>query len=192
MSFSQNPNGPRGFAPVRAASGTPSRSNEYEILGTYATKIYSGQPVTLFTDGYVRVLVAATDVILGVFDGVEYIDTNGDTRFSPYWPAPGAVKTGTKVKARVFDNPDEQFLIKSTANLVQTNVGEFADLSPGLGTGGDDTTGKSTASLDAANTDTAITANSVVVINEISKRDGTTQLAIVQFARPKRAGIVGA
>lgn len=192
MSFSQNPNGPRGFAPVRAASGTPARSNEYEIDGTYATKLYSGQVVTLFTDGKVRALAAAADVVLGVLDGVEYIDVNGDTRFSPYWPAPGAVKTGTKVKARVFDNPDEQFLIKATANLTQAQVGEFADLSPALGTGGDDTTGKSTASLDQANTDAAIQATNVVVINEISKRDGTVQLAIVQFARPKKAGIVGA
>ena len=188
MSFSATPNGPRGLTPVRAQSGVGNRTNEYQILGTYGTKIYSGQPVTLFTDGYVRVLAAAANFVLGVFDGCEYIDVNGDTRFSPYWPAPGAVKTGTTVKARVYDNADELFLMKATADITQAQVGEYADLDAIVG--GDDTTGKSTISLDAANTDATVQTSNVVVINEVSKRPGSSQEVIVQLIRPRKAAAI--
>lgn len=192
MSFTAQPNGPRGFQPVRAASGTPNRANEYQILGTYATKLYSGQPVQLGTTGFVEELASAAAVVLGVFDGVEWEDVNGDVKFSPYWPAPGAVKTGSIVKARVFDNPDEQFLVLANADVTQAQVGDFADLTTVGGTGGDDVTGKSTAQLDQANTDATITADNTVVIREISKRSGSRVEIIVQFARPRFAGIVGA
>ena len=191
MSFTASPNGPRGFTPVRAASGTPNRANEYRISGTYATKIYSGQPVMLHTDGTIIVLAAANSLVLGVFDGCEYVETTGDIKFSAYWPAPGAVKTGSVVKARVYDNPSEQFLIKADADLTQTQVGEYADLDVAAGTGGDDTTGKSSVSLDQSATDATIQADNMVVIREISKRAGSDQEAIVQFIRPRNAGSVG-
>jgi len=191
MSFTAQPNGPRGFSPVRSQSGTPNRANEYQILGTYATKLYSGQVVALGTNGYVEALAASDNLVLGVLDGVEYIDINGDTRFSPYWPAPGAVATGSVVKARVLDNADELFLIKATADITQAQVGDYADLDQAEGTGGDDVTGKSTVSLDQGNTDATIQATNVVVIREISKREGSLQEAIVQFIRPRNAGQIG-
>lgn len=191
MSFTAQPNGPRGFSPVRAQSGIGNRANEYQILGTYGTKLYSGQAVQLGTNGYVEALAGANSLVLGVFDGCEYIDVNGDTRFSPYWPAPGAVATGTVVKCRVFDNADELFLIKATADLTQAQVGDYADLDVAAGTGGSDVTGKSSVSLDAANTDATIQTTNVVVIREISKREGSLQEAIVQFIRPRNAGTIG-
>jgi hypothetical protein len=101
MSFTAQPNGPRGFTPVRAQSGMLNRANEYQILGTYGTKLYRGQAVTLFTDGYVRALAAANDFVLGVFDGCEYVEVNGDIKFSPYWPAPyGQCDTGSGWRIR--------------------------------------------------------------------------------------------
>ena len=192
MSFTAQPNGPRGFAPAKAKSGTPNRASTYTILGTYATKLYSGQPVMLGAGGQVEALASAASIVLGVFDGVEYVDINGDIRFSPYWPAPGAVATGSTVKARVFGS-EGLFSVKASANLTTAQIGDFADLSSVGGVGGDDVTGKSTVELDAANTDATISADNVVVIVEISERNpGSLQDAIVQFARPKFAGIVGA
>lgn len=192
MSFTAQPNGPRGFTPVRAQSGVGNRANEYQIAGVYGVKLYSGQAVTLFTDGFVRALNAADDAVLGVFDGCEYVDINGDIRFSPFWPAPGAVATGSVVKARVFDNADELFLIKSSADVTQAQVGEYADLDQAVGTGGDDTTGKSSVSLDQANTDATIQTSNIVLIREVSKRAGSLQEIIVQFIRPRNAAFLEA
>lgn len=181
MAFSQNPNGPRGLTPLRAQNGPANRSGEYEILGTYATKVYSGNPVILAADGTIQVPANQEDDILGVFDGVQYIDTAGNVVFSPFWPAPGAVQTGSKVKARVFDNPDEVFLIKADADLVLAAVGEFFDVT--ALSGGDDVTGKSSQSLAVASRNAAA-ANQMLRLRRIAEFDGTVQLAEVQFIRP--------
>lgn len=193
MSFTPNANGPRGFDVAKGRDGTPHRMIDARILGTYGTKIYSGQPVTLAADGTIQVLSAANDPVLGVFNGVEYVEVNGDIKFSPYWPAPGAVKTGTSPKARIY-SAEGLFLIHSSASLAQAKVGEFADLIAFVG--GDDVTGRATAiQLDAVNTDAAVQTTNVVQIVEVSPReeggDGAPgSLAVVQFIRPQLAANV--
>ena len=184
MSFTPNANGPRGFDVAKGRDGTPQRSFNARILGTYGTKIYSGQPVTLAADGTIQVLAAADTPVYGVFDGCEYVEVNGDIRWSPYWPAPGAVKAGTNVKARVY-SADGLFLIHANQAITQAQVGEYADLVAFVG--GDDVTGRATAiQLDGANTDATATVNNTVQILEVSPREeggegapGT--LVVVQF-----------
>lgn len=190
MSFSPNPNGPRGLSPVKAASGTPTRSNTYQIAGNGADVIYSGQPVKLDSNGQIVVLAAAGDSVVGVFDGCEYVDSAGDIKFSPYWPAPGSVAVGTTVKARVYDNPDEQFLIKADADLSQNDIGAYFDFTVVAGTGGDATTGKSSLELDVASKN-ASPAGKQVVLRSISVREGGSQLAVVQFVDPAFAAQIG-
>lgn len=184
MSFTPNANGPRGFDVAKARNGTPQRSVTKRILGTYGTKLYVGQPVTEVA-GYLQVLAAATTEVAGVFDGCEYVATNGDIVFSPYWPAPGAVATGTVPKARIYE-ADGLFLIQSNTTITQADVGKFADLVALVG--GDDTTGRSAIQLDGANIDATIQATSVVQIVEVSPReeggDGAPgTLCVVQFVR---------
>lgn len=187
MSFTAQPNGPRGLTPLKAQSGTPARSNTYQILGTYAVKLYSGQPVALDANGQIVALTDEDTIVAGVFDGVEYVDAQGDIKFSPYWPAPGAIATGSTVKARVYDNADELFLIKSDLDLTQDDVGKYFQFDTAAGTGGDDTTGKSNLSLDSVTANAAATSRQVV-LRGISDRPGSVQDAIVQFVNPRFAG----
>lgn len=184
MAFTQQPNGPRGLAPYRASDGIPNRAVEYKILGTYGTKIYSGSPVALNTDGTIIVPADVDTRILGVFDGCEYVDTQGNVVFSPYWPAPGAVQTGSDVEARVFEAQGELFLIYADGDLTQAQVGEYFTLT--ALSGGSDITGKSNIALDANSNGTSV-VDKTVVLRQIADFDGTVRNAVVQFIRPEFA-----
>lgn len=187
MSFNPNPNGPRGFDVAKAKNGTPSRSIDARIAGTGSDKFYVGQPLKLVA-GLLVVLADDANPVAGVFDGCEYVDTNGDIKFSPFWPAPGAVATGSVVKARIYDANDNLFLIKADEVLDQSDVGLYFALTTTVGTGGSDITGRSSVILDASSANAAATGLLVQVV-EVSPReeggqeDGT--LAIVQFIRPQ-------
>jgi len=193
MSFNPNPNGPRGFDVAKGRDGTPQRSVMARILGTYATKIYAGQPVTQSADGNITVLAAANDPVAGVFDGCEYVEVSGEIRFSPYWPAPGAIKAGSVVKARIYPATG-LFLVKANAAVTQAQVGEFADLTNFVG--GSDITGRADQiQLDQGNTDATLQATNAVQILEVSPREeggegAPGSLAVVQFIRPQYAADV--
>lgn len=187
MSFTPNANGPRGFDPVKATDGTPQRSVDARISGVGANKFHVGQPLGIDANGLLIELADDANDVYGVFDGCQYEATNGDIVFSPYWPAPGAVKTGTTVKARVYPATG-LFLIQASAALAQTNIGEYFALTPStVGSGGSDSTGRSNAQLDVATANAAATGLLVQLV-EISPReeggDEVGTLAIVQFIRP--------
>jgi len=182
----------KGFSPVRTAGGRiVDPSDQFEVKGAYNTDIFSGQVVTQFTDGFVRVLANDNDLVLGVFNGVFYIDTQGDTIFKPFWPKDTAVQTGSVVKASVFDAVGTYFQIDSSADTVFADSDKYADLTPAKGTGGDTTTGRSTAQLDHANLDASISANNIVRIRERSQQPGDVRLVIVSFIRPQFGGQIG-
>lgn len=188
MSFTPNANGPRGFDIAKAKNGTPHRSIDARIAGTYGTKLYSGQPVAVDTNGQLIALADDANPVFGVFNGCEYVDTNGDIRFSPYWPAPGAVKAGSVVKARVYDANDALFLIHSDEVLDQSDVGKYFALTVTVGTGGDDVTGRSSAQLDGSTVNAAATGLLVQVVEVSPREEGgneTGSLAVVQFIRPQ-------
>lgn len=180
MAFTLSNNGARGFQPYRAANGTPMRTVEYQIAGDYSTKIYRGAPVILHTDGTIRVAADVDSTILGIFDGCEYVDTQGNVIFSPYWPAPGSVKSGTTVKARVYEAQGALFLVTSDEALVQADVGEFFTLT--AFSGGSDVTGQSSIQLDGSTNGTAV-ADKAVVLRQIADINGADDQAIVQFIR---------
>jgi hypothetical protein len=190
MSFTAQPNGPRGLSPVKAQSGTPNRANTYQVAGNGSDKLYRGQPVKLDTNGQVVILAVAADPILGVADGVEYVDANGDIRFSPFWPAPGSVATGSVVKLRVFDGSDELFEIFANADLAQNDIGAYFDFSTVTGVGGSDITGQSSLQLDVASK-AATPADAQVVLRAFGGKPGDLRSAIVQFVDPLTAGAIG-
>jgi hypothetical protein len=193
MSFTPNANGPRGFDVAKARDGTPQRSIDARISGAGATKFHVGQPVGIDTNGLLIELADDANQVYGVFDGCQFEAVNGDVVFSPYWPAPGAVKTGTTVKARVYPATG-LFLIKANAALAQSNIGQYFALTPStVGAGGSDATGRSSVQLDVATANAAATGLLVQLV-EISPReeggDEVGSLAIVQFIRPQQTADV--
>lgn len=150
---------PFGFRPSFHNSGQ-MRPKEYTIASTYATNIFSGDPVKLVDAGTVqlgtsdgtRTGTVAGITLLGIFAGVEYRDATGKPSISPYWIG-GTV--GTEITAYVYDDPETLFEVQYTnpgtagTDSVQTSVGEQSDWTGYTAPGGSTRTGLSSASLAA-------------------------------------------
>ena len=150
---------PFGFRPSFHNSGQ-MRPKEYTIASTYATNIFSGDPVKLVDAGTVqlgtsdgtRTGTVAGVTLLGIFAGVEYRDATGKPSISPYWIG-GTV--GTEIAAYVYDDPETLFEVQYTnpgtagTDSVQTSVGEQSDWTGYTAPGGSTRTGLSSASLAA-------------------------------------------
>lgn len=122
-------NAPFGFRPLRHLSGgDPTRSVEYPIATGYATALFPGDPVKLLSDGSIA-LAAAGDRILGIFMGVQYKDSAGQTLWG-HWPAS---TTATNILAKVVTDPDVTFEVMSGGTPAQTNTGNLADHVTGTG-----------------------------------------------------------
>jgi hypothetical protein len=138
---------PNGLTPVRHLSGGTIRASVYSIAAAYATKIHSGSLVSRTGTGRNVQLCDTDGPAVGVFAGCEYVDVNGDVQFRPYWPAPGAVATGTTVKAFVFDDPQIVFEVQADEDVVEADIGQTADVVVGTGS---DSTGRSATELDSS------------------------------------------
>ena len=110
--MSYGTNAPNGFQPVKKLDGSAwtGATNPYEIVTTYATAIFRGDPVTIGTSGFLEVGTAG-NACVGVFWGVKYTDSTGVVKFMNYWPGNPGVLTGSTVEALVIDDPDTVFSI---------------------------------------------------------------------------------
>ena len=70
-----NTDNPNGLTPVRHMGGGTIRASEYLIASGESTAIFSGDLVTLETDGYIEQADATDANLVGVFGGVERYDT---------------------------------------------------------------------------------------------------------------------
>lgn len=128
---------PYGFRPSYHNSGQ-MRPKAYTITSTYATSIFSGDPVKLTSDGVIQLgssdgtRSGTTDgvTLLGIFAGVQYYDSTGKPTIAPFWTGG---TTGTQIVAWVYDDPetiyDVQYANPGTpgTDSVQTAVGAEAD-----------------------------------------------------------------
>lgn len=188
-----SPTQQKGFSPVRTANGRiVDPSDQFQVKAAYGVALYTGQVVHQYTDGYVRALGADNDLVLGVFNGVWFVNATGDTIFRPYWPASQTLQTGSVAKASIYDPVGTFFQLDSNAAVVFADLDKFADLTGTYGKGGSVLTGRSSAQLDHANIDASLTANNVVRIRELSQQPGATKLVIVQIARPQFGALIGA
>ena len=114
---------------------------------------YQGSPVIPLAAGVIDIVGAAaggTVGLLGAFYGCEYVSsTTGETVFSNFYPGSGA-DSNFPVKAFVYDDPSQLFVIASDASLTdeataRTHV--FANANFSSGTGGSTSTGMSSAAL---------------------------------------------
>lgn len=114
-----NQDAPFGLRPIKD-SFSSQRQNRYRIASGYNTNIFQGDLVTVNTNGTItRVAAGGTNLCLGVFNGCEYVDSNGDQKFSNHWPADA---TGTKIFANVIDDPHATFEIQGNAAFPVTDL----------------------------------------------------------------------
>lgn len=148
---------PFGFRPSFHNSGQ-MRPKAYTIASTYATNIFSGDPVKLVDAGTVqlgtsdgtRTGTVAGITLLGTLAGVEYRDSTGKPTISPYWIGG---TTATEVVAYVYDDPEiifeAEYTNPSAGTTVQGAVGEQCDFTGFTAPGGSTRTGLSSTALGA-------------------------------------------
>lgn len=123
-----NPVAPFGFQPYKhGGGGTLGRTNEYTIADAYNTNIFTGDLVKEVADGSIE-LAGEGEAFVGVFAGVWYTATDGSVVFKRYWPASTSVKAGTEIRATVFDDPNQLFLVQATATINEADKGQLADM----------------------------------------------------------------
>ena len=165
-----NINGAFGLRPIgKVGQNTNSTgSTEYRIAAGNTNEIYQGSPVIPLAAGVIDIVGAAaggTVGLLGVFQGCEFVSsTTGKKVFSNVWPGGGA-DTNFPVKAFVYDDPAQLFVI-ATSNVVvaadteaELRAAIFANANFALATSGVDTTGISSATLDLNTIATTNTLN---------------------------------
>jgi len=101
-------------------------TTEYSIASGASGNIFSGDPVKMANTGTILV-AAAGDQLLGVFRGCRYTNSSGEVIYSAYWPD-GTVSSDAV--AFVVDDPNALFEVQSaaTGSVVQTVVGNNADI----------------------------------------------------------------
>lgn len=145
-----NPNSPFGFRPFGHNEGSAPNFgvSAFNILYSYSTAIYRGDPVIL-SSGYVQPATVVTNPILGVFWGCHYYSSARKIAISStYYPGTDQVTNGV-VTAFIITDPDAVFVVQETgdnAALAQANIGTRYAFN--VGSGGSATTGLSGYSLD--------------------------------------------
>lgn len=143
-----NTNAPFGLMPYsHQASGTPGRGSEYRIASAQSGSIFTGDPVKSSGTGKGILVAAAGDIMLGVFNGCQYVDTDGSIIYSQFWPTGKTVLSGSEVIAWVYDDPWMLFTVQASGALAAADLGALADVT--MGTAGSTATGRSGAQLDS-------------------------------------------
>ena len=162
-----NSNGAFGLRPIgKVGSGANTTgTSEYRIATTNSNAILQGSPVIPLSTGFIdRVGAAAggTVGLVGAFYGCEYVSsTTGEVVFSNYWPGSGA-DSNFPVKAFVYDDPMQQFVIASDASLTDEDTARghvFANANFSSGQSGSTTTGMSSAALAVSTVNTTANLN---------------------------------
>jgi len=124
-------------------------------FSTYAVKsgnnsgnIFEGAVVKLGSDGYVVVAGDSDTQILGVAGGIEYTAADGKPTFSNYFPSTTTTQGSADIKIRVYDDPNQLFLIQADGTSAQTSIGMNADVAGNAN--GNTTNGISSGELDSS------------------------------------------
>lgn len=154
---------PYGLRPVKRADGLPYAGATTQYLIDPAgegTNLFYGQVVYVGADGYLA-LVTGTGAnagaqafpvadsftgAAGVFVGCEYVNTQGQTIFSQYYPS----GTTGVVKAYVVDDPNVLFQVQLDGAAAQADLGANTFFAAAQSTStGSTSTGNSTSAMDA-------------------------------------------
>jgi len=150
-----NTNGAFGLRPIGVVgqAANTTGATEYRIASGNTNAIFQGSPVIPLSTGFIDIVGAAAGGsvgLVGVFWGCEYVSsTTGEKIFSNYWPGSGA-DSNHPVKAFVYDNPMQTFVIASDASLTNEAAARahvFANANFAAGASGSTTTGISSGKL---------------------------------------------
>lgn len=162
-----NSNGAFGLRPIGKVgqNGNSTGLTEYRIAAANTNPIYQGSPVIPLAAGVIDIVGSAaggTVGLLGVFWGCEYVSsTTGEKVYSNYWPGSGA-DSNYPVKAFVYDDPMQLFVIASSATLTSEAAARahiFANADFATATSGTTATGMSSGKLDTTTIATTNTLN---------------------------------
>ena len=147
---------PFGLQPIYHASGSV-RPQQFTLVDNYAATLLQNQPVKIGTTGALQP-AAAGEAFVGVFQGVEFTDSDGRRRVSNKWIANN---TGTDIIAYATTDPYIVYQMQSNAALNLTNIGNQLDTT--VAGAGSTVTGLSAMMLDVASLVTSGTAQLRVV-----------------------------
>jgi len=151
---------PYGFKPVNEIGGLPyagsTRSFALDPAG-YGTNIFNGSLVYVATTGYLQLVTAdgsdgTTNAFpagttltgaVGVFVGCSYVNAQGQTLFSQYYPA-----NALNAVAFVVDDPNTVFQVQANGQLTIAALGSNVTLANAQSTStGSTTTGNSNVAI---------------------------------------------
>ena len=150
-----NINGAFGLRPIGVVGSAynTTGATEYRIAAGNTNTLFQGSPCIPLSTGFIDKVGAAAGGsvgLLGVFWGCEYVSsTTGEKIFSNNWPGSGA-DTNHPVKAFVYDNPMQTYVICSDGTLTNESTARghiFANANFATGASGSSTTGISSAKL---------------------------------------------
>ena len=161
---------PYGLRAVNELGGLPyagsTRSFAINPAG-YGTNIYNGSLVYVTTSGYIEIVTAtgadattngfpvgtANTGAVGVFVGCSYVNAQGQTVFSQYYPA-----SALNAVAFVIDDDRTVFQVQSAGTVTIAALGANVFFSTGAVATGSTSTGNSTASVVAGSSAVTTTA----------------------------------
>ena len=167
-----------GLIPAGTLGGSPSTQGlgKYKIDAGYATTIYNGGAVAS-SAGYIVEGQGTDTAIIGTLNGVFY---NAATTLKPTFAnfyTQVTPANSEDIDAFVYDNPQQQYVVATDAAVAQSSFLETYDMNT---TAGSDTTGKSSATLDIADTSAdAATFRLLRVAEDPSNEDITAAFASV-------------
>lgn len=176
-----NRDAPAGFRVTgHVAGGESSRLSQYHIADALAADLFRGDLVIpVNTSKNITTPAAATNRVIGVFDGVYYADVNGDPQFRPRWLTGTTIKAGSTADANVYDDPKDLFEVQASGDFQPADIGALAN--PVLGAG-NSLTGQSGQELDSASIGTGAVLKIMDISRKVDNGFGTNAKVIVALA----------
>ena len=153
---------PYGLRAVNELGGLPYAGSTRQFLidpAGYNTNIFNGSIVALNTSGYLNIVTTNGDNstpfpagTIGVFVGCSFVNAQGQTIYSQYYPANTASVNGSAITAYVIDDDRAVFQVQSAGTVTQAALGANVYLNAVQST--------STGSTTTGNSNTAIVAGS--------------------------------
>ena len=196
-------NSPYGFEPVNRYDGIPyaGATLQIPIASSYNTPIYNGSSVKIVAGGTLELSGTTTSgTIIGVFMGVQYVNSTGQTVQAQYYPGTSVtnavayvvVDASAEFKVALTVSGAPTVVVGANATIVGTNIAEIQN---GVGSA---TTGNSQASCvipaNGAGSTTSLPWRVVAVVPDTAYTSGSTVLypeVLVKINNPQLTALTG-